>query len=75
MKGSTLTFAQKRTRRRIAKASKRGRYLIVSRRGRRDRPGRKKGLAKRKLLEEEFQTFPLAPKKFKLMNIPKMSKK
>lgn len=70
-----LSFEQKRTRRRIAKASKRGRYLIVSRKGRRDRPGRKKGLAKRKLLEEKFKSYPQAPKKFKLMNIPKMSKK
>ena len=36
-----LTNLEKKVRRRIAKASKRGRYL-VTRRGRRDRPGRKK---------------------------------
>ena len=33
---------EKKVRRRIAKASKRGRYLTVTRRGRRDRPERKK---------------------------------
>ena len=50
------------------------RYL-VSRRGRRDRPGRKKGLKKRKLLEEvQFKSYPQVPKPFK-MSIPKMSKK
>jgi DNA invertase Pin-like site-specific DNA recombinase len=72
-----LSFAQKRIRRRIAKASKRGRYLIVSRRGRRDRPGRKKGSAKRKLLEEtqsKGYSLPSALKTLK-MHIPKMSKK
>ena len=70
-----LTDLEKKTRRRIAKTSKRGRYLIVSRRGRRDRPGRKKGLKKRKLLEEvQFKSYPQAPKPFK-MSIPKMSEK
>jgi len=38
-----LTDLEKKIRRRIAKASKRGRYLIVTRRGKRSRPGRKKG--------------------------------
>jgi hypothetical protein len=48
----------------------------VSRRGRRDRPGRKKGSEKRKLIEEiHFKSFPQGPKKYKVMNIPKMGKK
>ena len=69
-----LTNLEKKVRRRIARASKRGRYL-VSRRGRRDRPGRKKKTG-RKLVEEiQFKSFPQALKPFKLMNIPKMSKK
>jgi len=37
-----LTDLEKKIRRRIAKASKRGRYLIVTRRGKRSRPGRRK---------------------------------
>ena len=72
-----LTNLEKRVRRRIAKASKRGRYL-VTRRGRRDRPGRKKGSAKKKLLEgiqqPEGYSLPAALKTTK-MHIPKMSKK
>ncbi len=68
-----LSFQQKKIQRKIARASRKGRYL-VSRKGRRDRPGRKKGLAKRKLLEE-FKSYPQAPKPFKIMHIPKMSKK
>ena len=67
------TFAQKKIQRKIARASRRGRYS-VSRKGRRDRPGRKKGLAKRKLLEE-FKSYPQTPKPFKIMHIPKMTEK
>ncbi len=71
-----LTDLEKKVRRRIAKASKRGRYLTVTRRGRRDRPGRKKGSKKRELLEGiQFKSFPEALKPFKLMNIPKMTEK
>ena len=70
-----LSNLKKKIRRKISRASKRGRYL-VSRKGRRDRPGRKKGLMRKKLLEEvQFEKHPLAPKPFKQMNIPKMSKK
>ena len=39
-----LTDLEKKIRRRIAKTSKRGRYLIVTRRGKRSRPGRKKNI-------------------------------
>ena len=65
------TFQQKKIQRKIAKASRRGRYLIVAKRGSRARPGRKKGLEKKKLLEEHY-TLKLEPLK---MHIPKMTKK
>ena len=78
------TFAQKKIQRKIARASRRGRYL-VSRKGRRDRPGRKKGLRKCDICNNflsEINDVGTTCKSCidtaiikKLMHIPKMTKK
>ena len=77
-----LTNLEKRARRRIAKASKRGRYLIVSRR-RRDRPGRKKkgircnscGNMLAKYHNPGLCDNCLSKNESKVMKIPEMTKK
>ena len=81
MKASTLTPEQKKIRRKIAKASKRGRYL-VTRRGRRDRPGRKKkgircnscGNMLAKYHNHGLCDSCLNKNENKVMSIPKMTK-
>ena len=72
------TFAQKKIQRKIARASRRGRYL-VSRKGRRDRPGRKKS-NKQALEDAEWEKdCMIESQKQKTekakMHIPKMSEK
>ncbi len=76
------TFQQKKIQRKIAKASRRGRYL-VSRRGRRDRPGRKgKGIKCNNCGNTlaKYHNYGLCDNcldknENKIMHIPKMTKK
>jgi len=78
-----LSNLEKKVRRRIAKASKRGRYLIVTRRGRRDRPGRKKkgircnscGNMLAKYHNHGLCDNCLSKNESKVMKIPEMTKK